>query len=934
LIHLKKACAGLVIGLVLRSALADCVPVGSWVAPDAPERPLPVGRVLFEAAQRSVVLLGEQHDNLEHHRWQLHTLAALHGLRRDLVLGFEMFPRRVQGALDRWVAGELSEREFLAAADWRTVWNMDPALYMPLFHYARMHRIPMVALDVERAEREAVAPRVASPSEGYLQMLREVFANHPSKDLERFVEAQVRHDRVMAQSIASALAAHPGALMVGIMGRGHVIHGYGVPHQLRDLNVRNIATLLPWERGADCASLAPGMADALFGVAAPREPARPRLGVSLEGARIMAVEKGSIAEDAGLQAGDVLLEVAGRPVKVPADVREAVERQAPGTWLPLRLRRGDETLERIAKFPPLSALPERRYELSVRIDPARRSLEGRATIFPLPGKELHLDSPFTVVSKEEKGGALEVRWRGKLKQTAYLPGGWYPRVPDELAAYRVTLEVIGGQAGLVPGELLEEKRGAKRYHARFAFPDPGPALALMTGPWRIEERIHKSASGKSIRLRTYLHPEVEKLSARYLDAAAGHLDDFERRIGAYPYEGFSIVSSPTPTGYGMPTLTYLGIDVLKLPFIPATSLGHEVAHNWWGNAVYVDYERGNWSEGLTTFMADYAFREREGEAAAREMRLAWLRDITAVPPAADEPLTAFRARTHAASQITGYRKSAMLFFMLRETLGAEAFDAGIRAFWRVQRFRVAAWSDLQRAFESASGRDLSAFFEQWLTRRGAPEVRLVEARLDSDTRLQVTLAQDDPPYSLQVPLALDGKSISVALSGRIQQFDLDVAERPREVALDPDLRVLRRLGPEEAPPILRSAMVTPAPGLAVLNEPLRAPAQSLAQRLFDHPLATTGETLVVGLHADVDAWLARAGLSRPAQARGGSAQVWMAERAGAPLALVSVDDARALEELARPLPHHGAQSYLVFEGAKAIERGVWPSRPQTIRLTP
>jgi len=60
---------------------------------------------------------------------------------------------------------------------------------------------------------------------------------------------------------------------------------------------------------------------------------------------------------------------------------------------------------------------------------------------------------------------------------------------------------------------------------------------------------------------------------------------------------------------------------VRLPFIRTTSLGHEVLHNWWGNGVYVDWERGNWCEGLTTFMADYAYKEEEGESAAREMRL-------------------------------------------------------------------------------------------------------------------------------------------------------------------------------------------------------------------------------------------------------------------------------------------------------------------------
>jgi len=66
-----------------------------------------------------------------------------------------------------------------------------------------------------------------------------------------------------------------------------------------------------------------------------------------------------------------------------------------------------------------------------------------------------------------------------------------------------------------------------------------------------------------------------------------------------------------PTGFGFSSYTLLGSSVLRLPFILSTSLGHEIAHCWWGNGVYVDYESGNWSEGLTTYVSDYLYTEME-----------------------------------------------------------------------------------------------------------------------------------------------------------------------------------------------------------------------------------------------------------------------------------------------------------------------------------
>jgi len=371
---------------------ADCVPVAAWVAPRAAgaERVDP-SALLAAAARANVVLLGESHDNFDHHRWQLQTLAALHAARPRMVIGFEMFPRRVQPVLDKWVAGELDEQAFLKAAEWRTVWSFDPSLYMPLFHFARMNRIPMVALNVDRGLTRAVSAKglaavpvgeregvttPAAPSEAYATSLFESWLAHvppggagqdapkPSRsdpEFLRFVESQQVWDRAMAQGIAAARARDPQALVVGIMGSGHVVDGHGVPHQLRDLGVNEIVAFVPWDRGEDCSRLVVGVADAVFGMPAPLGPPtqRARLGVMLErddaGVRIARVEKGSVAEAAGLRAGDVIAEAAGVGVKQAGELTEVVQRQAPGTWLPLRVKRESSSLEVVAKFPPSTA---------------------------------------------------------------------------------------------------------------------------------------------------------------------------------------------------------------------------------------------------------------------------------------------------------------------------------------------------------------------------------------------------------------------------------------------------------------------------------------------------------------------------------------------------------------------------------------------------
>ena len=86
--------------------------------------------------------------------------------------------------------------------------------------------------------------------------------------------------------------------------------------------------------------------------------------------------------------------------------------------------------------------------------------------------------------------------------------------------------------------------------------------------------------------------------------------------------------------------------MLRLPFILATSLPHEVAHCWWGNGVLVDWARGNWCEGLTSYVADYLSRERESAEAGREYRFQALRNFAALAGGEEDfPLSRFRVAT-------------------------------------------------------------------------------------------------------------------------------------------------------------------------------------------------------------------------------------------------------------------------------------------------
>ncbi len=389
----------------------QCVARSAWVK-GGEGRQVGNSAVLRELAKQRAVLLGEDHDNPEHHRWQLHTIAQLYAIEPNMAIGFESFPRKVQPLLDKWVAGDLDEKEFLSAVDWATIWTYDANLYMPIFAFARMNRIPMVALNVERSlvtqvgekgwdgvpidQREGVTTP-APPQQAYVELLADIFGQHraapghgapgheaapgdtpvhgtaaataapetpPAPDLKnpallRFVQSQTVWDRAMAEAIYKALHKDKVRLVVGVLGAGHIMGGFGVPYQLKQLGEKRTVTALPWDGSLECDALHRAVVDYAFGVDSDFGPSdqadeKPKLGVYLEmsnnGVLIKKVVADSVAEKAQLQEGDIITRVAGKKAEKVSHVVEAVQRTAFGTWLPLLITRGTEEKEIIARF--------------------------------------------------------------------------------------------------------------------------------------------------------------------------------------------------------------------------------------------------------------------------------------------------------------------------------------------------------------------------------------------------------------------------------------------------------------------------------------------------------------------------------------------------------------------------------------------------------
>ena len=249
--------------------------------------------VLKNIVSQRAVLLGEHHNNEQHHQWHLQTIKSLYTIRKDIALGFETFPRRLQPVLDQWAQGKLSETQFKEKLNWDAFWSFDIALYMPLFNYARQNKIPMYALNVDRSlmnnvrkngwqaipeqDKEGLSDP-AAPSKDYLSILAASYLQHnpvdPGSEIDKkedgqkfylFVQGQLLWDRAMAEGVASVARKSDAPLIIGIMGSWHLINRMGVPHQLSSLGIDNTAVLVPWDTHFKCSEITSAFADVIYG---------------------------------------------------------------------------------------------------------------------------------------------------------------------------------------------------------------------------------------------------------------------------------------------------------------------------------------------------------------------------------------------------------------------------------------------------------------------------------------------------------------------------------------------------------------------------------------------------------------------------------------------------------------------------------------------
>lgn len=533
---------------------------------------------------------------------------------------------------------------------------------------------------------------------------------------------------------------------------------------------------------------------------------------------------------------------------------------------------------------------------------------------------------------------------------------WVPDFGDELITFDLTVEFADSAESWTA-----VSQGDRAGDNGWRSDEPMEEVYLIAADF-----TEYSARYEDIETLAYLRQPDRNLATKYLDATERYLALYEPLLGDYPYSKFALIENFWETGYGMPSFTLLGEQVIRFPFILESSYPHEILHNWWGNGVYPDYETGNWSEGLTAYLADHLFREMDGGGAEyRKEMLARYKNYVAEDD--DFPLSRFTSRNSAASQAIGYGKTLMLWHMLRTEIGDELFLSGLRKLYQDYQFQRATFTDIAQLFTEVAGVDLMPFFDQWVNRTGAPTLSFtVEEVGNNQARIMFAQVQADDPYALTVPVALyyQGEEYAqvydIALGQKLDGVIADNFDQLEAVLVDPYFDVFRQLDREETPPTIgelfgaskltfvlpdsdqdywrrmAEAFATGVDAEIVFASEIEAlPAnQSVWILGRDNPFAAIVSDQLEGFGADIGSL----SVAIPGQ------QIEFSDRstvlvgrhpADGDLAMgwIGIDDMVAMPGMIEKLPHYGKYSYLSFLGGEPTNdvKGVWSSDSSPMR---
>ena len=323
------------------------------------DNPNSINKLAGSLTRKRALFIGEIHDELEHHQNQLLLIQHLYELYPYIAIGVEFFQQPFQSYVDKYIAGQIDEREMLIKTEYFKRWGVDYRLLQPILKYAKDKRIPIIALNISdeihhkvfeggfnslSAEDRALIPDDIQPvSEDYRDRLEAIYNAHPENDnFESFVEGQQLWDEAMADNAAKYLKQHPQRLLVVLAGLGHMIYGDGIPRSLNRRIGGNYSSIAI--NGEEFAEY-PGIADFILATSDNEQlPVAGMLGIkvndTINGVFVTGLSPDGAAKAVGITVQDRIDSLDGIAVKNFVEIRSIMFDKHPGDIVNVEVLRG------------------------------------------------------------------------------------------------------------------------------------------------------------------------------------------------------------------------------------------------------------------------------------------------------------------------------------------------------------------------------------------------------------------------------------------------------------------------------------------------------------------------------------------------------------------------------------------------------------------
>jgi aminopeptidase N len=372
--------------------------------------------------------------------------------------------------------------------------------------------------------------------------------------------------------------------------------------------------------------------------------------------------------------------------------------------------------------------------------------------------------------------------------------------PSDKATYTFLVESPSIYQVVANGSLMSKtpkpERNAVLWH--YAINEPIPTKVAVVG---VADFISKEIGklGQTPIIGT-VYPKDSLLGLSSFEVAPEILAFFEALVGPYPFAELNNVQSTTRYG-GMENAGCIFYDEnsLNADLRSTHLIAHEVAHQWFGNAVSeADWQHLWLSEGFATYLTNMYIEQFEGKSAfytqldKDRIRIFNLYNNGFQQPLVDSLTPNLLDRLNA----NAYQKGAWVLHMLRHEMGDSLFKLGLQQFYTTYQYQNATSQDFAHLMDSLSPKDLAPFFNQWLYQVGHPQLKTRLFMKKGIWYFEVIQVQDALfSFRMQISLRSDDGSLDLLgfqVSKRKEQFEIpaELTRHKVQITIDPHMHLL------------------------------------------------------------------------------------------------------------------------------------------------